>query len=154
MKTIASIRDLLRLQSDLTMFILTECPWMAEPWEAESIGYVFVLDDQDVQKVSSICTVPHIEENDREAMTIDLKTFDLWGGSGHPGLRNGLLECGGHTRTGIRLYPLSVIWICGIHTGTSPEAARDQGSEIGKDNQHPGSQPACVHKGTGFFLFL
>jgi hypothetical protein len=73
MKTIGSIKDLLNLPSDLTMFILSSCPWMAEPWEAESIGYVFVLDEGDVHEV---CTVPHLEESDN--MTIDLETFDLW----------------------------------------------------------------------------
>jgi hypothetical protein len=54
------------------MFILSSCPWMAEPWEAESIGYVFVLDVGDNHEV---CTVPHLDEG---YLTIDLETFDLW----------------------------------------------------------------------------
>jgi hypothetical protein len=38
-----------------------------------------VLDDSDIHEMSTICTVPHIDENDyRAAMTIDLATFDLW----------------------------------------------------------------------------
>ena len=76
MKTIGSINEVLSLPSDLGMFILESCPWMAEEWQPENIGYVFVLDDRDINEVSSICTVPHIE--DRESMTIDLATFDLW----------------------------------------------------------------------------
>jgi hypothetical protein len=79
MKTIGSISEVLSLPCDLGMFILESCPWMAEEWQPESIGYVFVLDDRDINEVKSICTVPHIEENDyRESMTIDLATFDLW----------------------------------------------------------------------------
>ncbi|GAB6194374.1 hypothetical protein [Desulfocastanea catecholica] len=79
MKVIGSIGEVLSLPGDLGMFILESCPWMAEEWEPEIIGYVFVLEDRDINEVSSICTVPHIEENDyREAMSIDLATFDLW----------------------------------------------------------------------------
>ena len=79
MNTIGSIRDVLNLNSDLSWFILESCPWMADQWEPESIGYVFVLDESDIRDVSTICTVPHIEEGDyREAMTIHLATFDLW----------------------------------------------------------------------------
>lgn len=81
MKTIGSMTELLSLQTDLTLFILTTCPWLAEQWEPENMGYVFVLDDQDVHAVKSIWPVPHIDEVDdnyRETMTIDLETFDLW----------------------------------------------------------------------------
>ncbi len=79
MKTIGSINEVLSLQSDLGMFILESCPWMAEEWEPESIGYVFVLDESDIREVTAICIVPHIDESDyREAMTIDLAIFDLW----------------------------------------------------------------------------
>ena len=76
MKTIGSISEVLSLPGDLGRFILESCPWMTEEWEPESIGYVFVLDDRDINEVSSICTVPHIE--DQAAMSIDLATFDLW----------------------------------------------------------------------------
>ena len=79
MKTIGSISELLSLPGDLRMFILESCPWIAEDWQPENIGYVFLLDDRDINEVSSICTVPHIEESDyRAAMTINLATFDLW----------------------------------------------------------------------------
>ncbi len=74
MKTIGSISEVLSLQSELGMFILESCPWMADQWEPESIGYVFVLDESDINEVSAICIVPHIEDY----MTIDLVTFDLW----------------------------------------------------------------------------
>ena len=56
MKTIGSIGEVLKLQSDFGMFILKACPWMADHWELERIGYVFVLDDNDINKVSTICT--------------------------------------------------------------------------------------------------
>ena len=79
MKTIGSIKEVLKLQSDLSIFILKSCPWLAEQWEPESIGYVFVLDEGDVGEVSAICTVPHVRERDyREAMIIDLANFELW----------------------------------------------------------------------------
>jgi hypothetical protein len=80
MKIIGSIGEVLSLSGNLGMFILESCTWMAEQWEPESIGYVFVLNDRDIREVSAICTVPHnIEECDyRAAMTIDLLTFDLW----------------------------------------------------------------------------
>jgi len=79
MKTIGSIKDLLTLTSELSMLIIAECPWMAEQWDPEDIGYVFVLDDSDINKVTSVYTIPHIQDDDyRQAMTIDLETFDLW----------------------------------------------------------------------------
>ena len=79
MKTIGSISEVLSLPGDLGIFIMESCPWMAEEWQPENIGYVFVLDDRDINEVSSICTVPHIEESEyRESMSIDLATFDLW----------------------------------------------------------------------------
>jgi len=76
MKTIGSINGLVDLDIGLIKFILGACPWMAEQWEPETIGYVFVLDDNDNREV---CIVPQVEDSDyREAMTIDLETFDLW----------------------------------------------------------------------------
>lgn len=77
MKTISSISELLHVKVDLAVFILESCPWMSEQWDPASIGYVFVLDEGDEK---SICTVPHIEDDDnyKAAMSIDLETFDLW----------------------------------------------------------------------------
>ena len=77
MKTISSSL----LSSDLSRFIIAECPWMAEQWDPESMGYVFVLDDSDIGKVTSVYTIPHIQDDDesyKQVMTIDLETFDLW----------------------------------------------------------------------------
>lgn len=75
MKTISSIKGLTVLEPALVKFILGSCPWIAEEWDAEEIGFVFVLEDSD--KVTSVCTVPRIPDY-RESMTIDLATFDLW----------------------------------------------------------------------------
>lgn len=81
MKTIGNLSEVLTLQGDLTIFILSSCPWIAEGWDPESTGFVFLLDDDDSHKITSVCTVLHIDESDtdyRESMTIDLATFDLW----------------------------------------------------------------------------
>jgi hypothetical protein len=81
MKTIGSIKDLLDLQCEFAMHILLTCPWLAEPWNAEDIGYVFIIDDNDIGKVTSVYTAPHLEDEDqsyKKLMTIDLDTFDLW----------------------------------------------------------------------------
>ncbi len=71
MKTIDSIKELTDLEPDLLKFILGSCPWIAEGWDPESTGFVFLLDDNDSHK---ICTVPHIPDY-RDSMTIDLATF-------------------------------------------------------------------------------
>ncbi len=81
MKTITSIKGLTDLEPDLLKFILASCPWIAEEWDPETTGYVFLLDDTDSHKATSICAVPNIPEDEtdyRESMTIDLATFDLW----------------------------------------------------------------------------
>ncbi len=77
MKTIGNIKGLTDLEPDLLKFILGSCPWIAERWDPENAGFVFLLDDGDIHKVTSVCTVPHIPDY-RETMTIDLATFDLW----------------------------------------------------------------------------
>ena len=81
MNTIDSIEGLKDLDIDLVKFILESCPWIAQGWDPESTSFVFLLNDGDSYKVTSICTVPHIPEDVteyRESMTIDLATFDLW----------------------------------------------------------------------------
>jgi len=45
MKTIGRIDKLPDL---LSVFIRETCPWMDEDWEPDSIGYLFVLDDDDI----------------------------------------------------------------------------------------------------------
>lgn len=81
MKTIGNIKELLTLESDLTMFILESCPWLREEWIPESLGYLFVLDSNDIQQVTSVITTPHLigsDDNYIEQMTIDLERFDYW----------------------------------------------------------------------------
>ena len=81
MKTIGSIKDLLDLQCEFAMHILLTCPWLAEQWDPEEMGYVFVIDDNDIGKVTSVYTIPHLKDEDqsyKDLMTIDLNTFDLW----------------------------------------------------------------------------
>ena len=81
MNIIDGIKGVTDLEPDLLKFILGSCPWIAEGWDPESTGFVFLLDDTDSHKITSICTVPHIpdsETNYRESMAIDLATFDLW----------------------------------------------------------------------------
>jgi len=70
MKTIGSISEVLSLPRDLGMFILESCPWMAGPWEPERIGYVFVLDDRDINEVSAISAVPYIEKHNKRTPTL------------------------------------------------------------------------------------
>lgn len=60
------------LPDHLAAFIRETCPWMDETWEADSIGYVFVLDDGDVG-TTTINPLPS-----EDYMTIDFATFDLW----------------------------------------------------------------------------
>ena len=62
MKTISSTGDLLDLNGDLTTFILDSCPWMAEPWEPENLGYVFVLDDRDIKEFD-FAQIAHANES-------------------------------------------------------------------------------------------
>jgi len=81
MKTIGSKKELSGLKNDLTKFIVTSCPWMTDQWNPEMIGYIFVLDDSDIEEMTSICTVPQMLDCDdsyKEAMTIELDSFDLW----------------------------------------------------------------------------
>ena len=81
MKIIDGIEGLVDLDIDQAKFILDSCPWIAEGWNPESTGFVFLLDDSDSHKVTSICTVPYIPEDEtdyRDLMTIDLATYDLW----------------------------------------------------------------------------
>lgn len=69
MKTISSIDQ---LPDHLAKFIREACPWMDESWDPVSIGYVFVLDDDDIG-TTTINPIP--KEN---YLHIDLVTFDFW----------------------------------------------------------------------------
>jgi hypothetical protein len=86
MKIIGSVRELRTLNRDLTMFIFETCPWMRDGWDPTEIGYLFILDENDINEQITIDTVPH--EDDQEyidSMMIDLKTFDLWE---HPSIQD------------------------------------------------------------------
>lgn len=77
MKTIDGIKGLTGLEPGLAKFIMYSCPWIAGDWNAEEIGFVFVLEDSD--KITSVCAVPHILDTDyRDLMTINLESYDLW----------------------------------------------------------------------------
>lgn len=82
MKIIKSIQEVLALNHDLAKFIMFACPWIVSDWEPKRLGYVFVLDDDDIDNVNTLCVVPHIhdgqDDNYKESMTINLETFDLW----------------------------------------------------------------------------
>jgi len=69
MKTISSID---KLPDHLAVFIRESCPWMDDGWEPDSMGYLFVLDDDDIG-VTTINPLPK-----EEYLQIDLATFDLW----------------------------------------------------------------------------
>ena len=58
MKTISSIKGLRELKPNLAEFILGTCPWITEEWSAEDFGFIFVLEESDRDKVTSVCTVP------------------------------------------------------------------------------------------------
>ena len=62
-------------------FITDVCPWI-DDWDPQILGYIFILGDEDIGNVDSVCIVPHIpdgqDDSYKESMTIDLKTFDLW----------------------------------------------------------------------------
>ena len=86
MKIIDGIEGLVDHDIDLVKFILGSCPWIAEGWDPESTDFVFLLDDADSHKVTSVCTVPDIPESEtdyRESMTNDLATLDLWKASAY-----------------------------------------------------------------------
>jgi len=69
MKTISSMDQ---LPDHLVVFIRETCPWINESWEPDSIGYVFVLDDDDIE-TTTINPLPK-----EDCKTIDLVTFDFW----------------------------------------------------------------------------
>jgi len=60
------------LPDHLAVFIRETCPWMDDGWEPDSIGYLFVLDDDDIG-TTTINPIP--KEN---YLVIDFATFDLW----------------------------------------------------------------------------
>lgn len=51
MKVIGNMKELLCLDCDLVMFILSSCPWIAEGWEPQHVGFIFLLEDGDIHEV-------------------------------------------------------------------------------------------------------
>ena len=84
MKIIGNSKELATLDRNLVEFIKTSSPWLLEAgYDPTRIGYIFILDDDDINKTDSVCIVPHIPDNTknrayREEMTINLATFDAW----------------------------------------------------------------------------
>lgn len=83
MRIIPSLEALRILKSKtLTSFIRKSSPWLFDDdYDAESMGYTFVLSGDDKILMQKICIVPHIpfEESEyRESMTIDLSVFSEW----------------------------------------------------------------------------
>lgn len=76
MKILGSINDVLRLKEDLISFISAACPWINDDWNPEQIGYIFVLEEDDLEYARSLQISPHTEDS----MTIDLEVFDMWEG--------------------------------------------------------------------------
>lgn len=82
MKVIGNIDEVMALNSQLASFIMASCPWVAEDWDPARLGFIYVLDDDDINIVKSVCIVPQElcagDEDYQSAMTIDLEKFDLW----------------------------------------------------------------------------
>lgn len=81
MKTISSAKQVYALVEGIQRLILEVSPWILELWDAVEIGYVFILNDEDIGQVTQVYTSPPYEDLDddyREVMTINLSSFDLW----------------------------------------------------------------------------
>lgn len=83
MKIIPSLSSLVTVEDkDLADFIRDKSPWLFDDdYDAETMGYTFVLSGHDNILVRELCIVPHIafdETEYREEMTIDFSTFDQW----------------------------------------------------------------------------
>ncbi len=82
MKVIGSMKEISALENDLAEFIMFSCPWLADgEWDPMRFGFIFILNNQDSGKVTSICAVQHVSDLDEDykaQMTIDLESFDLW----------------------------------------------------------------------------
>jgi hypothetical protein len=64
MKIIGNSKELATLDRNLVEFIKTSSPWLLEAgYNPTRIGYIFILDDDDINKTDSVCIVPHIPDN-------------------------------------------------------------------------------------------
>ena len=83
MKILGNLTDLMALEERLCRFVSASCPWLDDHWEPERLGWIFILDENDLQYARSLCIVPHRLKDDPEysaSMTIDLEEFDAWEG--------------------------------------------------------------------------
>ena len=83
MRIIPSLEALNSLKNiPLVDFIKESSPWLqTEDWDAESMGYTFILSEQDSILMRTLCIVPHAPFDDqeyRQQMTIDLSTYNEW----------------------------------------------------------------------------
>jgi len=86
MKIIGNAQEIMLLDVKLSQFVFRTCPWIHDDWEPEQIGWIFILNKEDLKAARSLCVVPHCDSiNDNEymmSMTIDLEMFDTWEGQG------------------------------------------------------------------------
>jgi len=83
MKIIGNKKDVLALPKNLSQFISISCPWLDAYWDPEQIGWIFILEEDDLQYARSLCIVPQRLKDDPEytaSMHIDLEEFDTWEG--------------------------------------------------------------------------
>ena len=82
MRIIPNIEALNLVEDDaLVEFIKESSPWLAEGFDSETVGYVFILYEEDSFIMTKVYCVPHLpfaNEDYREIMTIDLTTFEDW----------------------------------------------------------------------------
>lgn len=83
MKIISFIEEVSAIENkDLVAFIMSSCTWLTGSWRPEEIGYIFIINDDDICTMSSLCIAPDILEDEdqsyRQSVTIDLAAFDLW----------------------------------------------------------------------------
>jgi hypothetical protein len=75
MKILGTISEVLSLPEGLSQFISTTSPWIHDNWDPEQIGWIFVLDDNDLESARSLNITPH---NMDAPLIIDLDEFDLF----------------------------------------------------------------------------
>jgi len=83
MEIIGSVEEVMGLNAGLSRFVSSTCPWIHDDWDPEQIGWIFILDQEDLEMAKALCVVPHVTGNNQEykaSMTINLETFDMWEG--------------------------------------------------------------------------
>ena len=77
MKILGNISEVLTLPDTLSIFITSSSPWANSHWDPEQIGWIFVLDDDDLAAARSLNITPHIRD---DPLIIDLEEYDLFEG--------------------------------------------------------------------------